>query len=74
MAKTPSTPVKAARRLSGIVEVGHDQVGAELSQGARRVGVVAAYQRPGRGVRAQERAGDRPTLEAGRADHRDRSA
>ena len=58
---------------SGIVEVGRDEVGAELGQGARRVGVGAAHQRPDRNLRAQECAGGGPALEAGRTDHRDRS-
>ena len=73
MAKTPLTPVKAARRLSGSSKVSRDDVGAELGQGARRIGVGAACQRPDWGVRAQKCTDGRPALEAGRTDHRDRS-
>jgi hypothetical protein len=57
----------------GVIEVGRDEVGAEPGQGARRIGVGAAYQCPDRGVRAQKCADGGPALAAGRSDHRDRS-
>lgn len=55
-----------------LAAAGRDEVGAELGQGARRIGVGAACQRPDRGRSRPKCADGGPALEASRTDHRDR--